>query len=61
MRAHRGALASGIFFILAGVAFLLDSLEVWTLRPAQLWPMLIIGLGVALVIGGLGDRETAEE
>jgi hypothetical protein len=49
---NRGALASGIFFILAGTVFLLDRLAVLDLRPRYLLPLALIGLGLAIVLGG---------
>jgi hypothetical protein len=45
-----GALGFGIFFIVAGVVFLLDRLGVLELRAAILWPLLLIVLGVALLL-----------
>jgi hypothetical protein len=45
-----GALGFGIFFIVAGAIFLLDRLEVFEIRGAVLWPVLLIALGVALLI-----------
>ena len=48
----RSALAFGIFFVLGGVAFLLDRLDVWDLRARYLLPSLLIALGVAILVGG---------
>ena len=48
----RTSLVAGVFFILAGVVFLLDELEVWGLQAAYIWPLLLIGLGVAVIFGG---------
>jgi hypothetical protein len=45
-----GALGFGIFFIVAGVVFLLDRLGVLELRAAVLWPLLLIALGLALLV-----------
>ncbi len=50
---NRSALAAGIFFILAGTAFLLDRLGVIDLRARYLLPATLIGLGLVMV---LGDR-----
>ena len=41
---------AGAFFVLAGVVFLLDGLDVITVSVAWLWPVLLIGLGVAMVL-----------
>ncbi len=48
----RSALVFGVFFVVAGVAFLLDRLGVWDLRARYLLPVLLIVLGVAVLIGG---------
>jgi hypothetical protein len=44
------ALGFGIFFIVAGVVFLLDRLGVLELRATVLWPLLLIALGLALLV-----------
>lgn len=53
---NRSALVFGIFFIVAGVAFLLDRLEVWDLQARYLLPILLIVLGIAVLIGGRSPR-----
>lgn len=55
-RGNRTAVAWGIFFIVAGVAFLLDRLDVWTLRARYVLPLLLIVLGAAILLGGGGWR-----
>lgn len=47
---------AGVFFVLAGVVFLLDALEVISVGTAWLWPLLLIAGGVALVLAGRGGR-----
>ncbi len=56
-----GALGIGIFFVVAGVAFLFDQLDVWTIHATYLLPALLIGFGVAMLVGGVvgGVRKTA--
>jgi hypothetical protein len=49
---NRSALVFGLFFVIAGVGFLLDRLEVWDLRARYLLPLLLIVLGVAVLVGG---------
>lgn len=49
----RGAIVSGLVFIVLGVLFLLDHLDVWNFRPAYILPILLMGLGLAVL---LGDR-----
>ncbi len=46
---NRLSLIAGVLFVLAGVLFLLDALEVWRLRVDYLVPLalIVLGLGVA--------------
>jgi len=48
----RVALAFGVAFIVAGVAFLLDRLDVWELRVGYVLPVFLIALGVGILLGG---------
>jgi len=48
----RGAIISGLVFIAFGVLFLLDRLNVFTLRARFLWPIVLIALGVAVIARG---------
>ncbi len=50
-RVDRAAVAFGLFFVVVGVAFLLDRLDVWTIRARYLPPLLLIALGVAVLLG----------
>jgi hypothetical protein len=45
-----GALGFGVFFIVAGVVFLLERLGVFEIRAAVLWPLLLITLGLAVLV-----------
>ncbi len=47
----RAGLALGVAFIAAGVLFLLDRLEVISLRPSVVLPILLIALGVGILLG----------
>jgi len=49
---RREGLAVGLFFVAAGALFLLDALEVVSIRAGYLWPLLLIGFGIALIAGG---------
>jgi hypothetical protein len=49
---NRAALVAGVFFIAAGVVFLLDRLGLFDLRLRMLAPVLLIALGVAVLLGG---------
>jgi hypothetical protein len=51
-RTNRSALATGAFFVVAGIIFLLEALDVWDLSLRVLGPVLLITLGVAVVLGG---------
>jgi cell wall-active antibiotic response 4TMS protein YvqF len=50
-RPDRGAVVFGVFFVLVGAAFLLDRLDVWTIRARYLPPVLLIAFGVAVLLG----------
>jgi hypothetical protein len=50
--ARTKALATGVFFVVAGIVFLLEALDVWDLSLRVLGPVLLITLGVAVVLGG---------
>lgn len=58
MKEHPGTFAAGLVFGVFGLLYLLDALDVWDLRPLRLWPILLIAIGVAIVMGArTGDRE----
>ena len=48
-RVDRLSLAVGILFVLVGVVFLLDALEVWKLRVDYLVPLGLILLGLVVL------------
>jgi hypothetical protein len=54
----RLSLVVGVLFVLAGVVFLLDALDVWELRGDYLVPLGLIVLGLAVLASGwpLGGR-----
>ena len=45
----RLSLVVGVLFVLAGIVFLLDALEVWELRLNYLVPLALIVLGLAVL------------
>lgn len=51
-RFDTGALVAGLLFIALGVMFLADRLDFWTFRAVYVWPLLLIGLGLAVLAGG---------
>jgi hypothetical protein len=55
----RVALAFGIAFVVAGVLFLLDRLDVWELRISYVLPIFLIALGVGLLVGGRSKEPPA--
>jgi putative Mn2+ efflux pump MntP len=60
MRLHKGTLLAGIVFLLIGVAFILEALEVWTMQISDLryiGPLALVVLGIAVVIGSMGRGE----
>ena len=52
-RLDRLSLVVGVLFVLAGVVFLLDALDVWRLRGDYLVPLGLIVLGLAVLASGL--------
>ncbi len=57
----RGAIVIGVLFIGAGVLFLLEALDVLTLRPGLLWPLVVIGFGIGIAFGTMPQRRSAEQ
>jgi hypothetical protein len=59
-RVDRLSLVVGVLFVLAGIVFLLDALDVWRLRGDYLVPLGLIVLGLAVVASGvpLGTRRS---
>lgn len=56
MRIHKGTLLAGVVYLGIGVAFILEALEVWTLRIGDLryvGPIALVVLGLAVVIGSM--------
>ena len=51
-RVDRLSLGVGVLFVLAGVVFLLDALEVWKLRVDYLVPLGLIVLGLVVLASG---------
>ena len=58
--ADRLSLVVGVLFVLAGVLFLLDALDVWKLRIDYLVPLglIVLGLGVLASAWPLRDRHS---
>jgi hypothetical protein len=57
-RVDRLSLVAGLLFVLAGILFLLDALEVWKLRVDYLVPLALVAAGLVVLASAwpLGDR-----
>jgi hypothetical protein len=57
-RVDRLSLVVGVLFVLAGVVFLVDALDVWELRGDYLVPLGLVVLGLVVLASGwpLGGR-----
>jgi hypothetical protein len=51
-----GKLAVGLTFIALGTLFLLDRLEVLRIESGYIWPVVLIGIGLAVLVGGWQSR-----
>ena len=51
-RVDRLSLVVGVLFVVAGVVFLLDALEVWELRVDYLVPLGLIVVGLVVLASG---------
>ena len=56
-RFDAGGVVAGGLFVVLGILFLLDELDVWGLESAVVWPLVLIGLGLAIGLGALRRRE----
>jgi hypothetical protein len=55
----RVALAFGVAFVIAGILFLLDRLDVWEMKASYVLPVFLIALGVAILVGVRSKRPPA--
>lgn len=53
------AAVAGVLFVALGVAFLLDRLDVWEVRPALVLAAALVVLGGSLVLGALLRQRSA--
>jgi ABC-type antimicrobial peptide transport system permease subunit len=58
---RRRGLVGGLIFTILGFVFLLEALEVFTLAPATLWPVLLLALGIGVLAGIGRDGEDEEQ
>jgi ABC-type antimicrobial peptide transport system permease subunit len=57
---NRTALIGGLIFVVLGVVFLLEQLDVFELRAAYVWPVVLIAVGIAVLLGGLSSLRGRE-
>lgn len=60
MRAHPGTLFAGIVYLIVGIAFVLEALDVWDLTFGDLrylGPLALVLAGVAVIIGAMARRD----
>jgi membrane protein DedA with SNARE-associated domain len=57
---HRGSIIWGLIFIVLGVLFLLDQLDVFDLKAAYIFPVVLIVIGVTFLISGAASRRRPE-
>ena len=55
-RLNPSGVVAGLLFIALGAVFLLDRLDVWNLRFEVVWPLVLVGVGVLVVLGALLRR-----
>lgn len=48
-RMHPGTLVAGVVYSLFGIALLLDAIEVLEVDLAVLWPLTLVGIGLAIL------------
>ncbi|MDJ0663063.1 MAG: DUF5668 domain-containing protein [Acidimicrobiia bacterium] len=56
---QRRSVVGGLIFIALGVMFLLEALDLYTLSPSTLWPVLLLSLGIG-ILAGIGDDDDEE-
>jgi hypothetical protein len=57
-RLDRTALIAGVIFIVLGVLFLLEQLDVLDVRSSFVAPIVLVGIGIGMLVGrGDGHRE----
>lgn len=59
MRLHKGTLFAGLLYLTIGVAFILEALDVWSVRLADLrliGPLALVVIGAAVIMGSLDTR-----
>lgn len=56
-RPDPAGISAGVLFVIVGVVFLLEELDVWEVRAATILPLLLIALGLSVLVGwATGNR-----
>ncbi len=58
--AQRRSIVGGLIFLALGVMFLLEALDLFSLSPSTLWPVLLLSLGI-VILAGIGDDDEEEQ
>ena len=58
---HRTSLVAGLLFVALGTAFLLEALDVLTLRATYVWPVVLIVVGMAVLWSGLSSSRRGDD
>jgi hypothetical protein len=53
---QRRAIVIGVLFVILGLLFFLEAVELFEIAPTTLWPVLLIALGIG-VLAGIGDND----
>lgn len=57
---HPGSIIWGLIFVVLGVLFLLDQLDVIDLRAAYIFPVVLIVIGATFLVSGAASRRRTE-
>jgi membrane protein DedA with SNARE-associated domain len=57
---NRGSVIWGLIFIVLGVLFLLDQLDVFDLKAAYIFPVVLIVIGATFLVSGATSRRRTE-
>ncbi len=58
---RRRGIISGLVFLALGVMFMLEALDLYTLSPSLLWPVLLLALGIGVLSGIGSDRDDDQQ
>ena len=58
---HRGSTFTGVLLVAAGALLLLDALELIDASLGDLWPLILVAIGLRLLLGAVSNRAGASE